>query len=99
LAEQLSLPRAALSEYPALSPPLAGFTPATRPFADPDPFHELTFPSVLEAKRAIADHLGVPLAKLAPAQLEALNILLQTTLAKQTVWEHVRRQLEPCYRG
>jgi hypothetical protein len=93
------LPRAALSEYPALSAPLAPLAPATQPFADPDPFHELTFPSALEAKRAIADHLGVPLAKLASTQLEALNTLLQTTLAKQTVWEHVRRHLEPCYRG
>jgi hypothetical protein len=99
LAEQLSLPRAALSEYPALSAPLAPLAPATQPFADPDPFHELTFPSALEAQRAIADHLGVPLAKLASTQLEALNTLLQTTLAKQTVWEHVRRHLEPCYRG
>jgi len=99
LAEQLSLPRAALSEHPALSAPLSAFAPTTQPFADPDPFHELAFPSALEAKRAIADHLGLPLAKLSPAQLEALNTLLQSTLAKKTVWEHVRLHLEPCYRG
>src|SRR5262249_34048820 len=42
------------------------FTPVTQPFADPDPFHEFTFRSALDAKRAIADHLGMPLAKLAP---------------------------------
>jgi hypothetical protein len=99
LAEQLVLPRAALSDAPTLSSTRAGFEPLKQPFADPDPFHELAFPSVLEAKRAIADHLGLPLAKLSPDQLEALNVLLATTLAKQPVWDHVRRHLEPSYRG
>jgi len=54
--------------------------------------------SALDAKRAIADHLALPLAKLAPEQLEALNVLLEETLAKHTVWDHVRRHLEPLYR-
>ena len=99
LASTLSLSRAAL-EGAALalafpSPPLA---PARQPFADPDPFHELMFPSALDAKRAIADHLALPLAKLAPEQLQALNVLLEETLAKHTVWDYVRRHLEPLYR-
>ena len=68
LAEQLMLPQAALREVPTLSASFTTFTPVTQPFADPDPFHELTFRSVLDAKRAIADHLGMPLAKLAPEQ-------------------------------
>jgi hypothetical protein len=99
LAEQLALPRAALSAHPMLSSTFTAFEPVIQPFHDPDPFHQLAFPSALDAKRAIADHLGLPLAKLAPEQLEALNTLLRTTLAQQTVWEHVRRHLEPCYRG
>src|SRR5712692_2066730 len=78
LAITLSLSRAALEgaslELAFPSPTLA---PALQPFADPDPFHELTFPSALDAKRAIADHLALPLAKLAPEQLEALNVLLE----------------------
>ena len=98
LAAQLSLSRAALSEYPELSSSLPAGEPVKQPFADPDPFHELAFPSVLDAKRAIADHLALPLAKLAPAQLQALNALLAATLAQQAVWEHVRRHLEPLYR-
>ena len=73
--------------------------PVKQPFADPDPFHELTFPSALDAKRTIADHLGMPLAKLSPEQLETLNTLLAETLAKKMVWEHVRRHLDPFYRG
>ncbi len=99
LAEQLSVPRAALSDYPTLSSSLSAFETVQQPFADPDPFHQLTFPSTLDAKRAIADHLGMPLAKLSPEQLAALNTLLAATLAKTTVWDHVRRHLDPFYRG
>ena len=99
LAAQVSVPRAALSDYPLLSASLAPGALVSQPFADPDPFHELTFPSALEAKRAIADHLGLPLAKLSAEQLDALHALLRTTLAKPTVWEHVRQHLDPLYRG
>jgi hypothetical protein len=55
--------------------------------------------TTLDAKRAIADHLGMPLAKLMPEQLEALNALLVETLAKPVVWDHVRHHLDPIYRG
>jgi len=98
-AEQLALPQAALSEVPTLSTSFATFAPVTQPFADPDPFHELTFRSALDAKRAIADPLGMPLAKLTPDQWATLNTLLHATLAKPTVWDQVRQHLEPFYRG
>jgi len=64
LAGTLSLPRAAV-EGAVLGRAFAVDTPplAVQPFADPDPFHELTFPSALDAKRAMADHLALPLAK------------------------------------
>src|SRR5919197_90056 len=54
LAASLALPRAALSEYPVLSSTLASFDAVKQPFVDPDPFHELAFPSALDAKQAIA---------------------------------------------
>jgi len=41
----------------------------------------------------------MPLAKLSTQELETLNTLLAETLAKQTVWNQVRRHLEPFYRG
>ena len=68
LAEELSLPRAALSDDPILAASLSPVELAKQPFADPDPFHELVFPSAIDAKRAIADRLGMPLAKLTPEQ-------------------------------
>jgi hypothetical protein len=98
LAASLSLPRAALSASPVLSSTLSAPEAVTQPFVDPDPFHELTFPSALDAKQAIANHLALPLARLAPEQLATLNALLNETLAKHAVWEHVRRHLEPFYR-
>jgi hypothetical protein len=39
------------------------------------------------------------LAKLTSEQLAALNALLADTLAKPVVWDHVRRHLDPIYRG
>jgi hypothetical protein len=99
LAEELSLPRAALSTDPILAASLATVELATQPFTDPDPFHELAFPSAIDAKRAIADRLGMPLAKLTPEQLAALNALLAETLAKPMIWDHVRCHLDPLYRG
>jgi len=95
LAERLDLPPAALTDRPELTRTWPAPNLPIQPFRDPDPFHELAFPTALDAKRAIADHLGIALAKLPPAQLEALNALLATTLAKQAVFEHVRRHIEP----
>jgi hypothetical protein len=99
LAGQLSLPRAAVEgaglerTFALDPPPLAG-----HPCAAPDPFHERTFSRALDAKRAIADHLALPLAQRAPAQLGVLKALLEETLATPSVWDSVRRHLEPLYR-
>jgi hypothetical protein len=52
--QRLALPSAALSDQPELSGTWQSFKPPTQPFCESDPFHQLTFPSVLDAKRAIA---------------------------------------------
>lgn len=95
LAEQLALPRAALTDRPELTRAWPSPHPATQPFRDPDPFHELAFATAIDAKQAVADRLGMALAKLPPARLDALNALLATTLSKEAVFEHVRFQIEP----
>ncbi len=99
IAETLVLPRAALTDDPSLADTLSEFHPPTEPFADPDPFHELNFPTVLAAKRAIADYLAMPLGRLPREQLDALNDLLAKTLTKKTVFEYVRHHLQPRLRG
>jgi hypothetical protein len=73
--------------------------PALIPFADPDPFQEFTFPTVVAAKQAIADALALPLAKLAPEERDALDALLRQTLRKTEVLTYVRTHLKPVYQG
>ena len=59
-------------------------------FTDPDPFQELAYPNVLVAKRAIADYLAIPLAKLPPEQLDWISTLVGATLNKKEVIEQVQ---------
>ena len=62
----------------------------SRPFADPDPFREFVYPSALEAKRAIADLLGVPLGQLAAEERAAIDAILHETLERGLVLTQVR---------
>jgi hypothetical protein len=90
LAQQLELPKAALEEAPQLQTPMAPETLPRQPFIDPDPFQELTFPSVIAAKKAIADYLVMPLARLPAEQLNYINELVAETLDKQEVMAKIR---------
>jgi hypothetical protein len=100
LATQVTLPRAALEEAGGPLLLLPGLsTPVMVPFVDPDPFQEFTFPTAMAAKRAVADELAMPLAKLSRDQMEALDALLTRTLRKTDVLTYVRIQLKPCYQG
>jgi hypothetical protein len=92
LATKLAVPRAALTGHPELEAatdarpaPLLG-----RPFIDPDPFREFVYPSAIEAKRAIADLLGVPLGQLAAEERAAIDAILQETLERGTVLARAR---------
>lgn len=92
LAQRLQLPRAALDADPTLN----GFggdkhvpQTAMRPFQDPDPFQEFTYPSVLAGKRAISDYLAQPLARLSSEQLEFIDALLAETLQKKVIRQRV----------
>ncbi len=93
LAVQLQLPKAALEEEPRLQNPIGPTDIPTQAFPDPDPFQELTFPSVIAAKQAIAAYLVLPLAKLPPDQLAFINALVAETLDKQHVMAQVRHYL------
>jgi hypothetical protein len=95
LAGQLELPRAALESRPDVAIFSRPGGVPTVAFADPDPFHQLTYPTALAAKRAISDVLGLPLAKLSPDQLDQINAILQATLNKQEVLAQVRACVAP----
>lgn len=93
LAGQLGLPRAALAGHAEL----AYLTQETVqpltvvPFRDPDPYREVEFSSALLAKRAIAQALCRPLAKLSEAERAFIDSVLTETLSKKAVLERVRR--------
>jgi hypothetical protein len=99
LAAKLGLPRAAIAgPQPAadwVNAELLGKqeTIAVIPFADPDPFQEFAYSNAVAAKRAIADYLGLPLAKLDPRHLEEINVIVNATLDKKKVLEGVRQSL------
>ena len=90
LAQQLELPKSALEQAPQLQALTASETSSRQSFVDPDPFQELTFPSVIAAKKAIADYLVMPLARLPEEQLNYINELVAETLDKQEVMAHIR---------
>lgn len=90
LAAKLGVPRAVMDggQIPAPARP-APELPAV-PFKDPDPFHELRFPSVLAAKLAIADYLATPLARLSPQDRTYIDSVLAKTLERRTIIECIR---------
>lgn len=94
LAKQLALPRAALESRPELAP-LAEHTAApVIAFADPDPFQEFTYPNALAAKRAIADYLGMALAKLPQRQLDFIDAAVAETLKKRDLIERIQHYFQ-----
>ncbi|MCK5232181.1 MAG: DDE-type integrase/transposase/recombinase, partial [Desulfobulbaceae bacterium] len=59
-------------------------------FEDPDPFQEFTYPGILEAKKAIASYLGLPLSKLSEEEREKIDTILSGSLQKKEIMDQVR---------
>jgi hypothetical protein len=98
LAERIGLPRAALDGGEL--PPLPLTVPRTKlEFNDPDPFQSLAYPSVIAAKLAIADEIGMALAKLCPEDRAFVNALVSETLSKDTVLAKVRSRFKKVGKG
>lgn len=95
LADRLGLPRATMDGggaalgLPALRP---SAVPDRKPFAGPDPFQQLAYPTVLAAKHAIADEIGQPLARLPAEDRRFINDLVRATLDKPEVLARVRER-------
>jgi hypothetical protein len=92
LAQELGLPISSLpnsKELQFLTSHIQKL-PTLIPFNDPDPFQEFTYPSPLDAKRAIANYLNKPLAKLNQEQMTFVNELLTRTLNKKKIIDSVK---------
>jgi hypothetical protein len=70
-----------------------------RPFRDPDPFHELGFASQIAARRAIAEEIRLPLAKLSDEDRAFIDALLARTLARPEILAAVRERFPQGRRG
>ena len=96
LADKLVLPRAAVSGEDGVvmtRPAAAAVT--VQPFRDPDPFRKLTFASPPAARRAIADEVRLPLAKLSDEDRAFIDALLARTLARAEVLAAIREHFPP----
>jgi len=85
LADKLVLPRAAVSGENGVVEVRTAAAIPMQPFRDPDPFHELTFADSLAARRAIADEIRLPLAKLSDEDRAFVDALLARTLARPAI--------------
>jgi hypothetical protein len=99
LAEQLALPGSVWGGPAASAGPAPGVAVAQTPFVDPDPFQDIAFPTAVAAKRAIANDLGIPLAKLPAEALAALDTALAVSLRKADVMAYARTHLKPLRGG
>jgi hypothetical protein len=97
LAKGLTLPRSAvegnrelqfLADVPSIPEPVVV------PFQDRDPFGEYTYPTVLAAKRAIADEIALPLARLNETERAFIDELLAETLDKKEIRSRVRHYFQ-----
>jgi hypothetical protein len=95
LADRLVLPRAAVSGEDGVVEVRTAAAIPMQPFRDPDPFHELTFAGPLAARRAIADEIRLPLAKLSDEDRAFVDALLGRTLARAEVLAAVREHFPP----
>ena len=93
LARALQVPKAVLEGCPALAPEPA--QPLRRAFVDPDPFREFTFFNRITAKLAIAEALGMPLARLPEEERAFIDAVVAETLERRMVMERVMARLRP----
>ena len=95
LTDRLGLPRATMDGGGAalrLPTPQSSAVPDHRPFAGPDPFQQLAYPTILAAKHAIADEIGQPLARLLVEDRRFIDALVHATLDKPEVLARVRER-------
>jgi hypothetical protein len=103
LAQQIALPRSALSGDDDVV--LIGAGPSSpkqvsiRPFRGPDPFHELSFPTLLAAKRAIADEVRLPLGRLSDDDCRSIDALVARTLSLPEVLAAVHERFPQGRKG
>jgi len=100
LADRLALPESVWGgTAPRNTSVPASDEPASTGFVDPDPFQEISYSNAVAAKRAIAEYLNTPLAKLPAEAMERLDAALADSLRKTDVIDYARSHLKPLLGG
>jgi hypothetical protein len=102
LATKIGIPRSVLSGEDDIvvigRKSAEGAAVPARPFADPDPFAELTFATPLKARFAISEELRLPLGGLCEEDRAFIDALLARTLSRPEVMDEIRRRFPPGHR-
>ncbi|HAI29781.1 MAG TPA: IS481 family transposase [Thalassospira sp.] len=85
LAARISIPRSALAGPEQVLSSATLIPLAEAKFEDPDPWHQFSYASTLDARRGIADLLEKPLARLSAEDLEFIEELVTTTINKREI--------------
>lgn len=102
LAKDIALPIVALSDDSRSLEALKRTIPINttiNSFSDPDPFNQFKYGNELEAKKAIADYLGTPLARLPKEDKNVIDVIVRNTLEKQIVIKEVRQHFRQSRQG
>lgn len=97
LAQQINIPVGVLSEDSRSIESLLKKLPedtVIKEFKDPDPFYQKYFPNAIAAKVAIAEILGMPLAKLSDDERFMIDAKLSETLEKTEIFDMVKTDLK-----
>ena len=100
LATKIAIPRSVLTGdddivVVGLKPVNGTVAVPARPFADPNPFAELTFAAPLKARFAISEEMRLPLGRLCEEDRAFIDTLLKRTLSRPEVMDEIRRRFPP----
>ena len=94
LAEQISVPRTALSGFSLDAAPAEIISLPKVKFSDPDPWGQIAYENELSARRAISYLLDRPLAELLPDDRSFVSNLVGRTLNKNEIETAVKVQFQ-----
>jgi hypothetical protein len=100
LAEGLSIPRASMSrDWRTAEERSRSFDLRSVPFANPIGLLPEQYASMMDARRGIIGHFGIPLATLPEPVLGAIEGILHETLHRRDVYHRVKALLQQHHLG
>ena len=89
LSKELDIPRESFA--PNIKIDIPKHKSIINPYIGEDPFQQNDFNTAIEAKKAVSDCLGIPLAKLTKDQMKELDQLILTTMNKKEILDGAKK--------